>query len=297
MATVFVTGGSGFVGRHLVQALTARDIVAACERRELSPQAEWLDVMAGKTAVVHLAAIAHERAERLERDGDYPALQRVNALATERLARQAAAAGVEQFIFLSTIGVCGDETTRAPFDEQSMLAPRSLYARSKLEAEQRLAKVSAETGLRVAVLRPTLVYGPGNAGNFLRLLKAVKRGTPLPFGLVRNRRSLTYVGNLVSAILEVLERREAGTFVVCDTESLSTAEIVRAVAHGMDRPARLLPVPETLLRVAGIANPNAARRLLGSLEADCRKLRALGWQPPYAAQRALQLTGEWFMKR
>jgi len=287
---VLVTGSSGFVGRHLFAELGTLGIQAVTDRRELSPHTHWRDLVNGKRAVIHLAAAAHERAERLDHD----TLHRINALATERLAREAAAAGAEQFIFLSTIGVCGDETSGTPFTEESAPAPRSHYARSKLEAERLLAKVSAETGLRVTVLRPTLVYGPGNGGNFLRLLKAVKRGLPLPFGMVRNRRTLTYVGNLVSAVVHVMERNSAGTFVVCDADSMSTAEIVRAVAQGMGRPARLLPVPQTLLCLAGIANRNVARRLTASLEAESRKLRALGWQAPYRAPDALALTGEWF---
>ena len=296
---VLVTGGSGFVGRHLLREMAARGMSAVSDRRELSPQTEWGDLLAGTGGVIHLAAAAHERAQRLERNHDYETLHRVNALATERLARAAAAAGVEQFLFLSTIGVCGDETAGAPFTEESAPAPRSLYARSKLEAERLLAGVSAETGLAVTVLRPTLVYGPGNGGNFLRLLKSVDRGWPLPFAAIRNRRSLTYVGNLVSAIVAVLGRRDAaGTFVVCDAESVSTAEIVRCVAEGLGRPARLFPMPEAALRVAGAAlgRRDLVRRLLGSLEADSGKLRRLGWQAPYPARRALSLTGEWFAK-
>lgn len=296
---VLVTGGSGFVGRHLLRELGARGVSAVSERRELSPTTEWGDLLAGKGAVIHLAALAHERAERHERARDYEALHRVNALATERLARSAAAAGVEQFVFLSTIGVCGDETEGAPFTEESAAAPRSLYARSKLEAERLLAAVAAETGLRITVLRPTLVYGPGNAGNFLRLLKAVDRGWPLPLAMVRNRRTLTYVGNLVSATVALLGRRDAaGTFVVCDAETLSTADIVRSVAQGMGRPARLMPVPGSALRVAGamLGRRDLVRRLVGSLEADSGKLRSLGWQAPYPARPALALTGEWFAK-
>ena len=289
---VFITGGSGFVGRHLLPALSVRGVLVVTDRRELAPHTHWRDLLNGKRAVIHLAAAAHERAERME----YATLHRINAVATERLAREAAAAGVEHFVFLSTIGVCGDETAGTPFDDDSVPAPHSPYARSKLEAERLLAQVSAETGLRVTILRPTLVYGPGNAGNFLRLLKAVKRGVPLPFGRVRNRRTLTYVGNLVSAIVEVVERGSTGTFVVCDSESASTADIVRAVAKGMGRPARLVPVPHTLLRMAGIANRNVARRLVGSLEAESRNLRALGWQPPYRAPDALAVTGDWFRK-
>src|SRR5687767_9774298 len=139
---VLVTGASGFVGRHLLRELAARGVAAVSERREMARETDWSDLLAGSGAVIHLAALAHERAEALERSGNYETLHRVNALATERLARAAAAAGVEQFVFLSTIGVCGDETAGTPFTEDSMAAPRSLYARSKLEAERLLASVS-----------------------------------------------------------------------------------------------------------------------------------------------------------
>ena len=297
---VLVTGGSGFIGRHLLAELGARRVAAVPVRRDLAPDTEWNDALAGVGAVIHLAAAAHERAEVHERKRDYEALRRVNALATERLARAAALAGAEQFVFLSTIGVCGDETSGKPFNEESAPAPRSLYAASKLEAERLLATVSTDTGLPVTVLRPTLVYGPGNGGNFLRLLQAVQRGWPLPFASVHNRRTLTYVGNLVSAIFAVLGRRDAaGTFVVCDAESLSTAEIVRCAAEGLGRPARLFPMPEPALRLAGtlLGRRDLMRRLVGSLEADSAKLHRLaGWQAPYPAQRALALTGEWFAK-
>jgi nucleoside-diphosphate-sugar epimerase len=298
---VLVTGATGFVGRHLLAALQAKGIAAIAARRELGPYTAWRDLLGGVGSVVHLAAAAHERAERLERGGDYESLRAVNALAAERLAREAAAAGVEHFVFLSTIGVCGDETWGEPFTEESAPAPRSLYAASKLEAERLLAAVSSESGLAVSVLRPTLVYGPGNGGNVLRLLKAVDRGWPLPLASVHNRRSLTYVGNLVSAIVAVLGRRDAaGPFVVCDAEALSTPEIVRCLAAGLGRPARLLPLPAAALRVAGTVTgrQDLVRKLVGSLEADAGKLRSrVGWEPAFAPRKALALTAEWFGAR
>lgn len=296
--TALVTGGSGFVGGHLLPALEAQGTVVRAARRELGPQTQWDDLLAGAGAVIHLAAAAHERAQALERRSDYEALRRVNAAATEHLAREAARAGADHFVFLSTIGVCGDETSGSPFTEESAPAPRSLYASSKLEAERRLAAVSAETGLAVTVLRPTLVYGPGSRGNFRRLLEAVERGWPLPFASVNNRRSLTYVGNLVSAIVAVLGRREAaGTFVVCDAEALSTPQIVRALAAGLGRPARLFALPPAVLRLAGkaIGRADLVRRLTGSLEADCSRLaRVLSWSPPVAPAQGLAETAAWF---
>ena len=301
---VVVTGAGGFVGRHLCSRLAASGhAVTGLARGDGDlgdPALDWRERLAGADAVVHLAALAHERAEALERAGDYAAFRRVNADATERLARQAAQAGVAQLVFASTIGVCGDETFGAPFTEASAPAPRTLYARSKQEAERRLAAVGAETGLRVTVLRPTLVYGPGNAGNVLRLLRLVRRGWPLPFGAIRNRRNLTHVENLASAIAAVLAY--AGPerlFIVSDAEALSTAELVNSLADGMGRSATQLPVPGALLRIAGAAlgRKDMVRRLVGSLEADNALLRrATGWRQPVAAREGLRRTGEWFAR-
>jgi nucleoside-diphosphate-sugar epimerase len=242
--------------------------------------------------VVHLAALAHERAQILEKARDYETLRRVNAEGTERLARQSAEAGVKRFVFVSSIGVCGDETFGTPFNEASPAAPRSLYARSKHEAEQRLARLAETTALSLVIVRPTLVYGPGNGGNFLRLLRLVQRGWPLPFAAIRNRRNLTYVDNLVSAISAVL--KYAGPerlFIVCDSEPLSTPELAACLASGMKRELLQFPVPGALLRLGG----EAARRLLGSLEADNASLKRLtGWVQPVEARAALRQTGAWF---
>lgn len=295
-----MTGATGFIGRHLMAELSRHGIAAEGIRRELDPATDWSGALRGHTAVVHLAAAAHEAAERSERAGDYASLQRVNALAAARLARDAAAAGVAQLVFLSTIGVHGDETPGRPFTEESPVAPRSLYARSKLEAERLLAEVAREAGIALAILRPTLVYGPGNPGNMLRLLRLLERGWPLPLAGIGNRRSLTYVGNLVSAIRAVLERpRFAGTYVVCDPEPVSTTELVRGLGAAMGRPARFFWVPGGLLRLAVIAagRGTAARRLLGSLEADGGRLRHdLGWQPPFATREGLARTGAVFSR-
>jgi UDP-glucose 4-epimerase len=296
---VFVTGANGFVGGHLLPALQGHGIaLAPAVRRELTPETTWDDLLAGVQTVIHLAALAHERAQALERARDHLPLRRVNVLATERLARCAAETGVKHFVFLSTIGVCGDATFGAPFTEESPPAPRSLYAASKHEAEELLRGVAADTGMTLTVLRPTLVYGPGNGGNFLRLLHAVERGWPLPFAGVRNRRSLTYVANLVSAVIAVLGRRGATeTFIVCDETPVSTPELVRRLAAALGRPARLFALPDAALRLAGVllGKQEAMRRLVGSLEADCSKLgRSLRWRPPVEFARGLHETAVWY---
>jgi nucleoside-diphosphate-sugar epimerase len=291
---IAVSGAGGFIGRALCARLAARgDTVVALPRQGEMP-------LGGVEAIVHLAALAHENAQACERTGDYETLRRVNALGAEHMAREAARASVGRFVFLSSIGVFGEETSGTPFDEDCAPAPRSLYAASKLEAEVRLQRVAGASGLKLAVLRPTLVYGPGNPGNFLRLLRLVHRGLPLPLRAVRNRRNLASIDNVVGAIEALLEpAAPGGLFVACDSEAFSTAQLVERLAEAMGRKARLVSVPPGMLRVAGrvAGRSDLARRLLGSLEASNAKLRTQTRWTPAPADRVLRDTGRWFLEQ
>lgn len=290
-----VTGAGGFVGRHLVAELTRRGVEAVPVRRSLAQDTDWSGALSGCDAVVHLAAAAHEAAERYARGDDYESLRSLNALATERLAREARAAGVGRFIFVSTIGVHGDDTHGVPITERSAFAPRSLYARSKLEAEERLVEVARATGLVLTILRPPLVYGPGNPGNMRRLLRLLYRGWPLPLASVENRRSLVYVGNLADAIACCIAspRAEGRTYLVSDGAPVSTPELCRALARALGRPARLFPVPAAVLEIMP-----PVRKLTRSLEVDDRAIRSeLGWVPPFTFAEGIRLTAQWYLAR
>ena len=248
---VHVTGAGGFVGRTLCPALAA----AGHEQASLG-QAE---------AVVHLAAIAHRRASRDD-------LQRVNVDLAVQTARQAAAAGAH-FVFLSSVKVHGEES-RTPLCAASPLAPRDGYAESKLRAEEALRAIA---GLRLAVLRPPLAYGPGVKANFLSLMSAVARGWPLPFAAIRNRRSLVYVGNLAAAILECISKE--GTFLVSDGAPVSTPQLCRELGAALGRRARLFAFPPALL-------PAKLSRSLEVLHTD--------WKQPFTREQGLRATAQWF---
>ena len=219
---------------------------------ELDSDTNWTVALNGVDAVVHLAARVHVMHDR--RRFPQQAFHRVNALGTVRLAEQAAAAGVKRLVFLSSIKVNG-EGSPVPYRETDPPAPQDPYAISKWEAEQGLHDIAARTGLEVVILRPPLVYGPGVKANFRRLMNAVRKGIPLPFGSIDNRRSLLYLGNLVDAIRVCIEHPAAAnkTYLISDGEDVSTPDLVRRLARAMNRPARLLAVPPALLTAAGNA--------------------------------------------
>jgi nucleoside-diphosphate-sugar epimerase len=305
-AKVLVTGASGFVGSALVGFLHGKgyDVLgtvrsaalAQCSilAPELSATSGWRELLAGRDVVVHAAARAHVLTET-ETD-PLAVFREVNTAGTLNLARQAAAAGVRRFVFISSIGVNGLYTREGDcFTEQSPPAPHNDYALSKWEAEQGLLEISRETGLEVVILRPPLVYGPGVKANFLRLIRMVERGLPLPLGAIHNRRSFLYLGNFVDAIRLCVEHPEAAgqTFLLDDGDPVSTPELIRALARAMGRPARMLAVPVGVLKLAGalVGKRAAVARLASSLLVDSSLIRSrLGWMPPFSMEAGLAAT-------
>lgn len=271
---VAVTGASGFIGRWLCPALAA----SGHEVRALSLRSGPVD-LAGAGAVVHLAALVHRRGAAAA------SFRQANVDLTHAVGAAAAADGA-RLVFVSTVKVHGEESTR-PLTESSPLAPAGDYAQSKAQAEAALRSIS---GLQCVVLRPPLVYGPHVRANFFALMSAIGRGIPLPLASIHNRRSLLYVGNLADAILRCLAdpRAVGGTYLISDGVALSTPALCRAIGAALGRPARLFPFPGRWL-------PGPLSR---SLEVDERALRtALGWRAPFSLEQALRATADWYRSR
>jgi nucleoside-diphosphate-sugar epimerase len=286
---VAVTGASGFVGTALSRTLAERGHeVRPLDRGsigDLADVADWSRHLAGMDAVVHLGGIAHTRGFDEQR------LRQVNVEASLALGRSAAGAGV-RMVFMSTIKVLGEETGDRPFTEKSTIAPRDPYARAKAIAEQGLRDIA---GLRLCVLRPPLVYGPGVRANFLALVRAIAGGWPLPLASIRNSRSLIGVGNLAHAVARCLESPSASgkTFLVTDGPAVSTPDLCRAIGEAAGRSARLVPCPLALLELAP-----SMRKLTRSLVADDSEIRrVLGWQPPGSFEEELRRTAAWFRRQ
>jgi len=309
---ILVTGATGFIGRALCPLLRSRGFAVRAAVRgraalpadieiatidALGPSTHWSAAVSGVDAVVHLAGRAHvldhTGADEAER------VRAVNVEATVHLARAATRAGVRRFVFVSTAKVHGEQNAGGPWTEQDAPAPQDLYAQSKWEAEQALTQLSRTSALEVVILRPPLVYGPGVKANFLRLLRTVDRGLPVPLGAIHNRRSLVYVDNLADAIATCLDRPAAAnrTFLVSDGEDVSMPELIRRVAGALDRPVRLVGVPLWLLRFGArlLRRDADFERLAGDLAVDASAIRRdLGWQPPYSMQAGLESTAKWY---
>jgi nucleoside-diphosphate-sugar epimerase len=309
---VLVTGATGFIGRSLCPVLRSRGFAVRAAVRghaalpadieiaridALGPATRWSAAVSGADAIVHLAGRAHVLGNTGADEASK--VRAVNVEATVHLARAAIRAGVRRLVFVSTAKVHGEQNAGRPWTEQDPPVPQDLYAASKWEAEQALAHIARTTALEVVVLRPPLVYGPGVKANFLRLLRTVDRGLPVPLGAIRNRRSLVYVGNLADAVATCLDRPTAAnrTFLVSDGEDVSTPELIRRVAAALDRPARLVSVPLWMLRLGARLLGRGAdfERLAGDLAVDASAIRRdLGWQPPYSMQAGLAETARWY---
>ena len=310
---LLITGGTGFVGQHFVSQLKSRELIHQLAVRsqvenpsnpkyisvgDINAHTPWAQALAGVTDVVHLAARVHITQETSS--DAYAAFRAVNTEGTLHLARQAAAAGVRRFIFLSSIKVNGEGSPQA-YLETDTPAPEDAYAVSKWEAEQGLWKISADTGMQMVILRIPLVYGPGVSANFLQLFQTVNKGWPLPLRGIANRRSLLYIGNLVDAMLVALEHPDAANklYLLSDGQDVSTSQLVERMAQALNKTPRLFSLPQGMLRLAAsvLGKSSAVDRLYGSLYLDSAKIRQeLSWIPPFSMQQGLAETAQWFLK-
>ena len=307
---ILITGASGFVGQAVARYSLAQNQALICPSRqplgyqsplmtnplipELTPDFDWSTHLHEVDAVIHCAARVHVMKESA---ADPLALfRRVNVDATLTLAKQAAAAGVRRFIFISSVKVNGELTqTGKPFSEKDAPQAEDPYGISKCEAEIALLQLGEKTGMAVTIIRPPLIYGPGVKANFLSMLRWVKKGIPLPLASTRNKRSFVYLGNLISLIDTCLHHPDARQeiFLVSDGDDLSTAELLQACAKALQVPSRLLPCPPFILTLAAtlLGKKAVADRLCLSLQVDIAKAKTLlGWTPPYTVEQGLAAT-------
>lgn len=291
---ILVTGASGFIGRPLVSALVAAGHnVRVAVRRSISFSAnveilqipdltapiDWPPLLAECETVIHAAGLAHVRSSELH--------DSVNHLATARLATEAAAAGIAHFVYISSIGAQSGPAADHVLTERDPPRPTDSYGRSKLAAEMAIHGA----GVPYTVFRPVLTYGAGVKGNMGALLRLAASPWPLPFGAFVNRRSLLAVWNLISAIQFAIETPAAlgETYVICDPNPLTLAEIIETLRAAMGRPPGLVSVSPKLIEWAlkSIGYSRLYERIGGTLVIDPAKLIAAGWRPVVETREGL----------
>lgn len=301
---VLVTGATGFVGRSVMPFLLARGFSVVGAGRSpfqhegakyasignIDKFTDWKEALDGVNVVVHLAARAHQMKETPEELHLY---NEINFEGTVNLAMQSVQAGVSKFVFISSIKAMISDAHEEPLTECLPCNPVEPYGISKLMAERELIKIADSTGIKIVILRPPLIYGPGVKGNMESLIGLVKRFPVLPLAGIDNRRSLLGVKNLASAIETAInsERADRKTFLVTDGEEISTSELVKRLASVFNPSCRLVRLPGWLWRLAEKIPLLAAKvvRVTGSLPVDSSFFtRETGWKAPYSMLEQLR---------
>lgn len=321
---VLVTGAAGFVGSRLCMTLADQglDVVATSrlggfqdasittsQRVALTSGSimhvpvgniadhDWARTLHGVDVVIHLAGRAHTSSAG--DDAAFRAYRNDNVIATKIIAEACAEAGVSRLVFVSSVKVLGERSLKAPFSETDVPRPGDVYGITKLEAEQALMRVASESSLEAVIVRPPLVYGPGVRANFLRLMKLVYRGLPLPLKNAHNLRSLIFLDNLVSSLIAcATDRRASGVYLVCDKELLSVRALLEELARALNKKLRLFHLPKPVLELAAKSMGREAelRRLLSPLVISSEKIaREIDWAPPFTACEGISATTKAFM--
>jgi nucleoside-diphosphate-sugar epimerase len=282
---ILITGQNGFIGKALFDLLKqqghqVRGTVRNEKKTEegldivvvggISSTTDWSTALKGIETVIHLANRAHVLNDQVS--DPLTIFKEVNVAGTIHLAKQALEFKVKRFIFISSIKVNGEKTGEHSFTVEDRPNPQDPYAVSKLEAENALRKISAQSTMEIVIIRPPLVYGQGVKGNFQRLSRLVELGIPLPFASIKNKRSLISLENLVQLLSKaIIDPAMANqTLLVSDCKDLSTPQLIKKIAKSIGKTARLFPFPVKLLKILGklTGQSKAISRLTENLQID-----------------------------
>jgi len=276
---ILLTGATGFLGSYFIKNYNINYIINKFSFRKNN--IETIDLLNIET-IVHLSALVHQMDGAKKEE-----YKRVNVTQTLDLATKAKKSGVRHFIFMSTVKVYGEETENV-YTENSECYPQDEYGKSKLKAEIELLKLE-DTTFTISIIRTPIVYGYGVKANIKNLINLVKKVSILPFGKIKNKRSMVYIGNLCHLVYEVIKQRKSGVFLASDDRAVSTSNLIELIAKSLERRIYLIQIPlfDTLLH---LLKPSFHKRLYGSLEIDnTLTKKELNLKNPYSVEDGIKL--------
>ena len=245
---VLITGSSGFIGQHMLTNLQRNDVQCVpfsrkngCTYAEIS--IDWIN-NEKIDVIVHLAGLTHDTNNVNNEELYYE----VNTELTKGLFDKFTASNASGFIYLSSIKALADMSDNL-LTENLTPNPKSVYGKSKLAAENYLLKQSQKSNKRVVILRPAMVYGPGNKGNLNSLYQIVAKGIPWPLGEYENLRSFCSVENLCFIVNEIIQNPSiaSGIYHIADDEPVSTNDLIREIAKVLKKKPRIWKAPKCLV--------------------------------------------------
>ena len=319
---VLVTGGTGFIGRHLVRRLVAEGQRVRVLSRESSRldalPTEGIELLFGDVSDTSAVRRAMEGIQVLYHlaattGGDWAVHHQGTVVGTQNVLQAAAEAGVRKAVYVSSLGVL--HATHFPngglvdesFPVEQRPERRGNYSRAKLEAEKMAREFNADGKLPLCIVRPGLVYGPGGAEFLADAGFQVADGVALVVGLGRRRLGLTYVENLVDALLLAQQRENScgKTYHIVDPDQPTVRCYIQAYRQASGKRLIALYIP-TFLWMAGFSlldglawlvrgsSPNLTYRLRsiarGPRYDTNRAHEELGWQAPVPFEDAMRRT-------
>ncbi len=257
MIKLLITGSSGFIGNYFINKYSNNYAINTFSF--LKNEFNSLDLNTTNT-ILHLSALVHQMG-----GVDKEEYEKVNVTQTLELAKKAKESGVEHFIFMSSVKVYGEESSGV-YSEKTECYPQDEYGVSKLKAEEELLKLEDEN-FRVSIIRTPIVYGYGVKANIKNLVSLVDKIAVLPFGVIENKRSMVYIGNLCHLADTIVNKKKSGIFLASDNEPLSTTKLIKLIAKELDKKVYLLTIPLFPWFLKTL-KPSFYKRLYESLEVD-----------------------------
>jgi len=277
MKKILMTGSNGFVGNYFKIKYQKKYNINTFSF--LNDNFEDLDLV-NIITIIHLSALVHQMGGAAIEE-----YERVNVIQTLELAKKAKENGVENFVFMSSVKVYGEESAGI-YSEVTECHPQDEYGISKLKAEIELQKLESDS-FKVSIVRTPIVYGYGVKANIKNLISLVKKIPLLPFDNIKNKRSMVYIGNLCHLVDTIIQKKQGGIFLAADDKPLSTTKLIELIAQELDKKVYLLNIPlfPWLLKKL---KPSFYKRLYESLEVDNTKTKEmLNLKNPYSVEEGI----------